>query len=502
MFPNIKSAPPAVESLLQTTNKETFWPEEIKQNKQLEKESVLRNESIASIQSIFSHIPQADTDITEAIDQGLVDEEKVAIMYEHITTFIESDAYNKRFILYFPFELIPSQSWKPTSDKLQTILEKFTRTYLDKWNQLLFVNDVRANFVDGDVLEVELRNKPLERVAKAAHLLPKLVEKGLVTIPEIVDLIESNPGNTLQKSIVDTLHVLIDMGFISLHEVENLLQSNYLTLPKKSTEEISPDQITEGRLKWLNEKDKPVIMQDGLADTINKSFEEKQLLLTKDEEILKSAMHSIESSPELSKVLYLTCILFGSKVKGYGSLDADMDVAIFVKPGNTKEDLDSVRTSLTTIFPHEKLKGKIVEFWLEENNNELAVINFQKSQSSVADSSWSHVLFEGVWIGNSDTIKELHEKLLTGYLYSENKTINRANARGIWLEEMERDTLQYRLMHKGYARLFEPQGGIHTEHSDSIDGESMFYDSGYRRLATTLFLSKVFLPQLHKEDKI
>ncbi len=497
-FPHIESVASAAESLLHVRDKATSWPEEIKQNKQLEKEIVLRNEAIRNINSLFTHIPRVDMDIVEALDTGLTDEAEVTEIYKSLTAFIASDEYNKRFVLYFPFELIPSTTWEPKSEKLQSAVEEFTHTYLEKWNNLLNINDVRANFVDGDVLESELRTEPLARVTKAAHLLPKLVEKGLITLPEIISLIEDNPGNTLQKSIVDTLPVLVDMEFLSLHEMENILQSNYLTLPQKTKKEIPGDKVTGARLKWLSEKDKAVDMEDGLADIIDKPFEEKQSSLKKEQKILTSAIRSIESNPELSRVLYPASILFGSKVKGYGAVDADMDVAVFIKPNSTAEDVEHAKTLLTETLPDEHIKGKIVEFWLEEDDDELKVIDFPDSQSNVADSSWSHVLFEGVWVGNSDAIKELHSKLLTGYLYSKDKTIKDGEARRIWLEEMERDTLQYRLMHKGYARLFPEQGGIHTEHSDSIDGESMFYDSGYRRLATKLYLNKVFLPQLEK----
>ena len=72
------------------------------------------------------------------------------------------------------------------------------------------------------------------------------------------------------------------------------------------------------------------------------------------------------------------------------------------------------------------------------------------------------------------------------------------DARKNWLLEIERDTLQYRLMHKGNARHYPEQGGIQTENSGALDSESMFWDSGYRRVATQLFLKKVFLPQLEK----
>jgi hypothetical protein len=61
---------------------------------------------------------------------------------------------------------------------------------------------------------------------------------------------------------------------------------------------------------------------------------------------------------------------------------------------------------------------------------------------------------------------------------------------------MERDTLQYRLMHKGYERFFPAYGGMKTPHGDRIDGESIFWDSGYRDAAIKLFANRVFLPKI------
>src|SRR6185295_13438322 len=116
--------------------------------------------------------------------------------------------------------------------------------------------------------------------------------------------------------------------------------------------------------------------------------------------------------------------------------------------------------------------------------------------SAMGDSTLTHVLFEGAWGGNKNTIRELYEKLLVDYLYSKGKTVLQHDARTFWLKEIERDTLQYRLMHKGYARFFPKQGGIDTDHSSGIDSNSAFWDSGYRRLASKLFIDKVFLPQL------
>lgn len=138
-----------------------------------------------------------------------------------------------------------------------------------------------------------------------------------------------------------------------------------------------------------------------------------------------------------------------------------------------------------------------MEFWLEADGDELSIQNFENPDSSLGDSSLPHPLL-GAWCGDRGAIEELYKKLMPGYLYSKGKTIDGEAARHLWLKQMEHNTLQYRLMHKGYQRFFPEQGGIHTAHSDEIDGDSTFYDSGYRRLATKLFLDRVFLPQLEK----
>src|SRR3989338_10436077 len=86
------------------------------------------------------------------------------------------DEENIRIILYLPFNLLPSPG------------TTFADIYLKSWKKLLTANenDLRTNFVDGDVLEPELGENP--RVRKAAHLIPELVKNGLVTISEVIDL--------------------------------------------------------------------------------------------------------------------------------------------------------------------------------------------------------------------------------------------------------------------------------------------------------------------------
>ena len=140
--------------------------------------------------------------------------------------------------------------------------------------------------------------------------------------------------------------------------------------------------------------------------------------------------------------------------------------------------------------------GFSVEFWLDEHGDSLAVRDLEGRDSHQGGSTWTHVLFGAAWCGNVATVKELHKRLLVPYFYKSGVDTGGRDIRSDYLEEMERDALQYRLMHKGYARFFPERGGIHTPHGDAIDQDSVFWDSGYRRTATRLFASRVFLPRL------
>jgi hypothetical protein len=70
----------------------------------------------------------------------------------------------------------------------------------------------------------------------------------------------------------------------------------------------------------------------------------------------------------------------------------------------------------------------------------------------------------------------LGERLLMPYLRETNEAV-----RDVWLREMERDLLQYRLLHRGYERFHVPR-------------DDVFLDDGYRMTASTLYASHVFIP--------
>lgn len=204
----------------------------------------------------------------------------------------------------------------------------------------------------------------------------------------------------------------------------------------------------------------------------------------------------IERDPELSQYIYPIVLVFGSRLKGYGKENADIDLVIFVRLGISFGDREKLRELLEKTFKQERVRDRIVEFWLEGREGIIQVHDFSETDVWLGESYWTHVLFGSAWIGDEKTIYELLEKLLVPYPYDTGKTVHGLNARDLYLEEIEGDSLQYRLMHNGYERFFPQYGGINTPHADKIDGKSMFYDSGYRQLATKLFVSRVFLPKI------
>ena len=618
-------APPASESLLLQDKGKTLWPEDIQNNNEIQRQSKMRNELSSTLNSFYNMVPKADMDITEAIEKNKLDSETVVKMYDQISNFIEDESFNKKIILYLPFELITQKKLSTESSEINNSIERFSDVYMKKWKELLSIKNYRTSFVNGDIVEQEYRTGNIPEVSKAAHLIPILAQKGQLSVQQVLELIKNSDDQILRDSIADTMPVLADMNILTDADIEKMQNSedrfikniaviikdnkeNKLSEEKKNKDntynaewldnvdqEIQKDlskfknstNASTKRVSWENQENEKNIVkkfgkdisnsiesgsishealqkflnknQDTVSqkiyiesvknilkyknnkDTINQYSDSiknlwdtnnpetqdyiegmylklysSNLLEKKDLDILdiqipnigepfskekinsemveiSAIAKSIENDPELSKFVYPTAILYGSKIKGYGSRTSDIDIAVFIKPGTSLDTRDKIQNLLQEKFKHKKIQDKPMEFWLTEDEDNLAVKDITNPDNSMGDSTLAHVLFEGAWCGDRGTIKELHEKLLTKYLYSKND-----KERNLWLSELERDTLQYRLMHKGYNRMYSKVGGVNTEHSDDIDGESTFWDSGYRRLATKLFIQKVFLPNLEK----
>ena len=623
--------PPASEALLDPSGKDGAWLKRIAEHPDIRRQIAERRALNERLDAVLCRLPRPDISLEVAIAKGAVTEEQVADLYESLTPLLRNGSEYQRLALYLPFEFLPGADRTPLSPALEQAAVAFTDAYKEAWHRLLNVHDVRANFVDGDVLEIEQREADLPRVVKAAHLIPELVLHGMMTVDESLALMEETPDDILRKNVAEAMAVLADRGLLRSGDIARIEDSpdpavNRLGeqiresgITKANDERPIPEMsaaamnerlraeaariatadfgdASPNRKAWLQKEglrnaaeaagndiasaigahaadgkeierlaapNADPLARRALVDGIRKAVEAAAhadpergralyaahratldaLWADADPELcdalsttlcrlhglgavgdddlkarkiaipalagpasknlermahelgdIKDAVAAIERDAELSKLVYPVILVYGSRIKGYGAETADLDVGIFVRPGVPKGSGARMRAALQTIFAHEKIHAsEVVEFWLDETEDGLRIHDDADDTGAiVGTSSWTHILFGAAWEGNAGVVSDLRKNILTPYFR------DRAE-RSLYLEELERDALQYRLLHKGYARFMPSYGGIHTPHADAIDGASTFWDSGYRQTATKLYASRVFLPNISTE---
>lgn len=594
----------------------SFLPPEIANNLELRNEAATRSELFALLGKIFTEVPDVGMDLEKAAKEGLLRPGELSLLYNRLSDFIEADKNNARIILYLPFELLPEAGHLDEHNELSVAEKRFLNVYLKGWKALLYESEVRAHFVDGNVVEPELSGKPPRRVRKAAHLAPFLVKKGILSETDITELAET-ADDELKESLKESLNVihdqklaeetadqksleketarlggkalidslLSDLSF-QFKKIEERYQFNQSRLPANLQPRVEWER-SDGKLKAIDLVSKEV--KDGLAekrislsdleylsnigeapaiagirairdqveemgqDQVSALFSEydkflKNLWLTgtgriKDEvatlwshllvlgiipekyleqfglnvpklddtdskenilpesDQIKEAIQKIEEDPELASAIYPILLLTGSRFKGYARGTSDLDIAILTKPGAELGKRNEIKSRVKSLIS-EFQKGEIVDFWTEKQEDKLKIKDTPAIDTTLATSDWADSILGGFWFGDSEVIKDLFGKLVSNYIFEgREQTGFGVDKRTIRLRTIEQQALQYRLMHTGYDRFYPRRGGIKTEHSDGIDGNSAFYDSGYRRVATKLFLRKVFYPKIDSEMK-
>lgn len=590
---------PAVETLL-TQDPTSAWPKNVLNHPELTAQVTLRNQLLEKLSAFFAQFSNPEVEVTSIIQDGVIPLSAVSEVYDLLARFLESDSYNKRLVLYFPFELLPSKS---SGLILPPAVTRFIEVYMKSWRILLEQTDVRANFADGNILEPELAPQGQPLVRKAAHLIPILVRKGLLSAAELSQ-IKENADGLLYKSIADALLTIqgcssrnntqisakykwhlsmqdevetelrkIDMRFeldlarglpparvaweqrnkrevfankyaeslssyllcnqstindlyrilaptssvyvrlIALRALgvlgEQLVKTNRSNAVEmwEQLRQLYPssldipelqDEIISILARWsaigiTTENDIQLL---GLTvPRLDAGFSPSSRLATEVREYT-STLIELTDNPEYNKLIYPVAIFFGSKFKGYAKADADLDVAVFVRPGVSEEKRQKVRSIISSAFDKGSVGGKVVEFWLAEQGDTLQVRDLKNPDAYIADSSWVHLLFAGAWLGKRAEVELIHQRLLSSFLFNKDGLIGGRDARTVCLSEIEREVLQYRLMHKGYRRFFPVTGTAYVS-SEAVDPQSTFWDSGYRRLATKLFVSRILLPKLY-----
>ncbi|MDP3792356.1 MAG: hypothetical protein Q8Q89_01365 [bacterium] len=489
------------------------------------------------LDKIFEQVSDPEMNLDTALDLGLITYGDLAKLYDDLSDFV-ANKDNARIILYLPFEILPSLNKPITDSRLERQRIRFASFYLTAWRNLLFSNenDLRTNFIDGDVWEPELGENP--RVRKAAHLIPELIERGFLSISEVYAiLVNSTEDKVLQESLLDVLPILADKNLIT-NKVAVRTKFTRKPIPENPSrallariawdkQEKLNQKIKEGAAKFIKEISKTkriepenakyflepltkfwqnssIEIRDELVSVLSHWFyfgivNENDLKLfglkkpnlesPSDKEAadeIEGIIEKIRNNEKLSQILYPIGIAFGSRIKGYGKLSADLDIAVFVRPDVSWNDRKTIYENL----------GKVTEFWLKECGELIEVREVPLEYNNIAEKDWVHILLQGIWFGKDSEIVALRQKLLPRYLTSTDE-----NERIMWIRQLELEALQYRLMHKGYARFYPLLSRAQTEHSYLIDSDSAFWDPGYRRLATKLFITRVFLPQINDFKK-
>lgn len=321
----------------------------------------------------------------------------------------------------------------PLSD-LQNVPEWFRETYLDAWYELLNVQDARENFYEGDTFEVSARpGGQLERIIKCAHLTPWLVEAGFLDYAELRRILELSQDNEiLLRSFANTWRMLKDWQLFTEAEIRGL---EGLTAQVAQRAQLSPLYVSEGRKKWLREREEQPRRETLLTPnaSLTGPFSPNMEAFIGDLDVIQATLGPKE-----------IVLVGGSRLKSYGTTSSDLDV-----------------------------------FRLEELN--------RNPEMKVGSPHAVHVYYDTVWLGGSE-VKNLSE-IATNYA----ATYFGSSERNFAIERLESDLLQYRLLHKGFAKFYGGHDSLAKDYPE-MDGNCPFYDDKYRRIATELFIKYVFIP--------
>lgn len=604
---------PPVESFFNLDHAHAVWPKHITARADFKTQIADQQSLLRAMQAVYTALPIGTT-LTQGVDEGLVAVTTATEILNRLSAYLELDFAYERIIFYLPMEL--TSPILSSDVQLQEASNRFQKVYRKVWESQTLQHDVRANFVDGDVLEIEKRTEDPVRVVKATHLIPGLVQSGHMSFVEMVQYAEDTEDTLFKDGVHEACTVLLDLKCIDTSDLALLRQSNdvylqecyqrlmTLDFSKASEEKVSEMSIldafgtevkkaqaldapgiTPNRRKWLQEvaiekatsragaKLSAVLQSEAalpnpsklesvtlrayvdavrrcvlqeqvltqthrqwltlvkkntgnkaLSDSITKLYLHANTagILTKEvlqeEQIRTPALQGpfsknlenftpsvaafetmasqITKDTFLSDRVYPIVILLGSQLKGYGISNADADAAVFIRPGVPMPDLSELAKRLKRIFVHERIGGSAIMFWLDESEGAIIVRETTQTTDAPPLNTWTHVLMGGAWVGMQDDIQLLQHTLLTPYLFNPTEVLDGKPARERWLEEMERDSILYRLLHKGFARYYPVHSPLDTAHSAAVDGTSVFYDPQFRRIATELFLTRVFFPKL------
>lgn len=535
----------------------------------------------AYVDGVIDKLPSPRMTLQESVTQEVLTAAELAELYARLSECL-MDPEMGRLALYLPFEWLPDLRMRSTDESLQATTETFADAYVNAWWAQLAVVDARAHYMDGDTRsDIDLHTENLPRVVKAAHLLPFLLDKGLVTTRDVDYIYKGTNSQVLRASIDEAMSVWWHWGESVVDpthpEVTDISVHEYHEAQSARMRDEREATATEHRFEWLEnvayettawhmamrlaaqqevvdraeaflDADDELLQSVGvlaLGRIVELSGEQSDRALARllnyhgDKSchygtVLRRLYHggivsqhelrlrgittpqlsgelshnldmssadmapafayieAVRNDPELARSLYPVVLVGGSRLKGYGDERSDFDFTVCVRPGADVAMRDELMTRVQRMLGGTKPN----EIWLEAQDDYLRVSDLDVDDVYVANDYWVHLLFGAAWIGDEAEIHDIQAGLYPPYFTDKCIAGGEISLHAAYLNRLEQDVLLYRLLHRGYARHYPAGDGLRMPMAERIDGDSVFYDSGYRQLATRLFVEKVFLPKL------
>lgn len=327
-----------------------------------------------------------------------------------------------RLTLYLPFNV------------LEHAPEGFCDAYLGNWKRCWGYRDIRECFNQGDIYERTARRGEPERIVKAMHLLPWLVQYGYLSANDVVTIVRfMREDQLLCWSAYDALEIMEKREQISRDQSFKIREFMSCLTPRLATSELLVE--TPARKQWLAERSQ------------NYGVGEEFELRNPTGPFSANLDESVQAfTPKAGQIT----LIGGSRLKGYGRPQSDYD-----------------------IYHYDLYSGQILE-----------MVPLCDDIANVA-----HIILGMAWMGPDEkNVAAAQYEAAKHYISLDAETRQRC------LNRMEMDLLQFRLMHKGFPAAHPRDCSIETRMFDSIDGASAFYDDRYRIIATELFIKYLWLP--------
>jgi len=374
-----------------------------------------------SLTQHLQHRYKALLNINKLTNQNQTNPEILLPIYESLTKILSQN--HDRLLLYLPSTLIPNHN----KHQNHPIIENYTQQLKKSLKTILYDLEPRSNYTNGD------ETSQPELISPAAITARILVTKNI--LPHNWT---THHTTQITKSYQDTLQT---------------------TLPQQDT--TNPQ-----RNKWLKTEHHRLATKTTYKTTQN---QEKQLSQNINQTTIQHYHNIITQNKKLNKIIYPIIILYGSKLKGYATPNSDTDTAILIRPNQNHNQ------NHTNKIIQNKLPKTLKIHLTTTHNNQLTITTPNPPQKHTANPYDTHILFNGIWIGDTTTKTTLCNNLLKPILNHPQPIKN------IYTRTLEQDLLQYRLLHKGYQ----------THHPTT---NPTYLDDGYRTLATKLYLRYIFLP--------